>query len=305
MDFLQAQISQRSTNVDRLSQLINQGKNFDYENWKEGADKTFQEQLTKFSDLGQRAVSEKIASEGEAIGAFTGAPAAYKLGTGFYKYGLGESGKGFFDRGATKAIGYRDVAIDKVKAKFASDKAPVEEEPAVAQEAETGGETTGLEDALLGFGGETTAASTTAATTTEGARFAIFPGQVQPEVAEAEAAQIQASQAATEGATTAATEGATEAATEGATDAVVSDVVGDGAAAVASTGIGAPIVGAIAAAGALTFGLVELFGHHSHHPHRPTLPSFSAGAIASQYNLGSTILPNIANQAKEIGTSVF
>lgn len=302
MDFLQAQISQRSTNVDRLSQLINQGKNFDYENWKEGADKTFQEQLTKFSDLGQRAVSEKIAREGEAVGAFTGAPAAYKLGTGFYKYGLGESGKGFFDRGATKAIGYRDVAIDKVKAKFASDKAPVEE-PAVAQEAET----TGLEDALLGFGGETTAASqaaSTAATTTEGARFAIFPGQVQPEVAEAEAAQIQASQA-TEATTTAATEGATTAATEGAADVVVSDVVGDGAAAAAATGIGAPIVGAIAAAGALTFGLVELFGHHSHHPHRPTLPSFSAGAIASQYNLGSTILPNIANQAKEIGTSVF
>jgi len=292
MDFLQSQISQRSTNVDRLSQLINQSKNFDYENWVEASNKTFQEQLTKYSDLGQKAVSEKIASEGEAIGAFTGAPAAYKLGTAFYKYGLGETGKGFFDRGATKAIGYRDVAIDKVKAKFTSDKAPVGEEPAVAQEAETGGETTGLEDALLGFGGETTAASTAAATTTEGARFAIFPGQVQPEVAAAEAAQIEA------GATEA---GATEAVTEGAT-------IGGLEAAdagLAATGIGAPVAGAIAAAGALTFGLVELFGHHSHHPHRPTLPSFSAGAIASQYNLGSTILPNIANQAKEIGTSVF
>lgn len=289
MDFLQAQISQRSTNVDRLSQLINQGKNFDYENWKEGADKTFQEQLTKFSDLGQRAVSEKIASEGEAIGAFTGAPAAYKLGTGFYKYGLGEKGQAFFDRGATKAIGYRDVAIDKVKAKFASDKAPVGEEPAVAQEAET----IELQDVLLG-GGETTAASTaasTAATTTEGARFAIFPGQVQPEVAQAEAAQIEA------GATEA---GATEAVTEGAIGGLEAADAG-----LAATGIGAPVAGAIAAAGALTFGLVELFGHHSHHPHRPALPSFSAGAIASQYNLGSTILPNIANQAKEIGTSIF
>ncbi len=290
MDFLQAQISQRSTNVDRLSQLINQSKSFDYENWVEASNKTFQEQLTKYSDLGQKAVSEKIASEGEAIGAFTGAPAAYKLGTAFYKYGLGETGKGFFDRGATKAIGYKDAAIDKVKTKFTSDKAPVGEEPAVAQEAET----IELQDVLLG-GGETTAASTaasTAATTTEGARFAIFPGQVQPEVATAEAAQIEA------GATEA---GATEAVTEGAT-------IGGLEAAdagLAATGIGAPVAGAIAAAGALTFGLVELFGHHSHHPHRPALPSFSAGAIASQYNLGSTILPNIANQAKEIGTSVF
>jgi hypothetical protein len=76
-------------------------------------------------------------------------------------------------------------------------------------------------------------------------------------------------------------------------------------AALASTGIGAPLAGLIAVGGAIAFGLDELL-HHSHKPKAPVMPYSSATpAISTQYNLSSTILPTGSSLQSRGGTMTF
>ena len=76
-------------------------------------------------------------------------------------------------------------------------------------------------------------------------------------------------------------------------------------AALASTGVGAPLAGLIAVGGAIAFGLDELL-HHSHHPKAPVLPYSSATpAISSTYNIGSTILPTGSSLQSRGGAMTF
>ena len=70
-------------------------------------------------------------------------------------------------------------------------------------------------------------------------------------------------------------------------------VAGD--AALAETGIGAPVAGAIAVLGGIGYGLYELLGHHSHKPKTPNMPDFTPTPFQSQYNATSAILANTSN----------
>tara|TARA_R110000822_G_scaffold56668_8_gene143039 strand:- start:158 stop:1477 length:1320 start_codon:yes stop_codon:yes gene_type:complete len=70
-------------------------------------------------------------------------------------------------------------------------------------------------------------------------------------------------------------------------------VAGD--AALAETGVGAPVAGAIAVLGGIGFGLYELLGHHSHKPKTPNMPDFTPTPFQSQYNAASAVLANTSN----------
>ena len=70
-------------------------------------------------------------------------------------------------------------------------------------------------------------------------------------------------------------------------------VAGD--AALAETGIGAPVAGAIAVLGGIGYGLYELLGHHSHKPKTPNMPDFTPTPFQSQYNATSAVLANTSN----------
>jgi len=79
----------------------------------------------------------------------------------------------------------------------------------------------------------------------------------------------------------------------------------DADAALAATGVGAPLAGLLAVGGAIAFGLEELF-HHSHKPKAPVMPySSSASALSSQYNISSTILPTTSSLQERAGTMTF
>tara|TARA_R100000951_G_scaffold8297_2_gene7535 strand:- start:3512 stop:4621 length:1110 start_codon:yes stop_codon:yes gene_type:complete len=77
-----------------------------------------------------------------------------------------------------------------------------------------------------------------------------------------------------------------------------------GEAALASTGVGAPLAGAIAVAGAITFGLEELL-HHSHKPKAPLMPVSANRAIQTPYNISSTILPAGSSLQQMQGAMTF
>ena len=82
--FLSQQIQQRASNVGRLQDLISSNKNRFEADWKEEANKQFQEGLSKYSAKLQNAVSKDIASESEGNAILGAAPAFYSLGTGTY-----------------------------------------------------------------------------------------------------------------------------------------------------------------------------------------------------------------------------
>lgn len=75
---------------------------------------------------------------------------------------------------------------------------------------------------------------------------------------------------------------------------IIAPLVGADAA-LAESGIGAPVAGAIAVLGGLGYGLYELLGHHSHKPKTPNMPDFTPTPFQSQYNAGSAILANTSN----------
>ena len=79
----------------------------------------------------------------------------------------------------------------------------------------------------------------------------------------------------------------------------------DADAALAATGVGAPLAGLLAVGGAIAFGLEELF-HHSHKPKAPVMPySSAASAISTQYNIGSSVLPTGSSLQTRSGTTTF
>lgn len=81
--------------------------------------------------------------------------------------------------------------------------------------------------------------------------------------------------------------------------------LGSADAALASTGVGAPIAGLIAVGGAIAFGLTELL-HHSHKPKAPVMPYSSATpALTTQYNISSSILPTSSSLQSRQGTMSF
>lgn len=77
-----------------------------------------------------------------------------------------------------------------------------------------------------------------------------------------------------------------------------------GETALASTGVGAPLAGAIAVAGAIAFGLDELL-HHSHKPKAPLMPVSANRAIQTPYNISSTILPSGSSLQQMQGSMTF
>lgn len=60
--------------------------------------------------------------------------------------------------------------------------------------------------------------------------------------------------------------------------------------ALASTGIGAPLSGAIAAAGAVGYGIYDIFHHHKKPPKVPKAANIPP-PITSRYNIGASIIP--------------
>ena len=81
--------------------------------------------------------------------------------------------------------------------------------------------------------------------------------------------------------------------------------LGTADAALASTGVGAPIAGLLAVGGAIAFGLSELL-HHSHKPKAPVMPySNATPALTTQYNISSSILPTSSSLQSRQGTMSF
>lgn len=113
--FLQQQVSQRSSNTDRLSSLIQQTKGLQSEEWRDDANKLFDSQLNDYSNKASEYVQNKIASTSEGAGVLTQVPHFYSLGTGFYKNVLGERGKTALDETA-KGL---KIVKDKVNQKIA------------------------------------------------------------------------------------------------------------------------------------------------------------------------------------------
>lgn len=113
--FLRSQVSERSSNSDRLSSLIQQTKSLDFEEWRDDANKLFDAQLNDYSNKASEYVQQKIASTSEGANVLTQVPHFYSLGTGFYKNVLGERGKTALDETA-KGL---KIVKDKVNQKIA------------------------------------------------------------------------------------------------------------------------------------------------------------------------------------------
>ncbi len=113
--FLRDQVSQRASNTDRLSSLIQQTKGEQFENWRNDANNLFDAQLNDYSNKASQYVQEKIASTTEGAGVLTQVPHFYSLGTGFYRNVLGERGKTALDETA-KGL---KIVKDKVNSKIA------------------------------------------------------------------------------------------------------------------------------------------------------------------------------------------
>lgn len=113
--FLREQVSQRASNTDRLSSLIQQTKGEQFENWRNDANKLFDAQLNDYSNKASEYVQNKIASTTEGAGVLTNVPHFYSLGTGFYRNVLGERGKTALDETA-KGL---KIVKDKVNSKIA------------------------------------------------------------------------------------------------------------------------------------------------------------------------------------------
>ncbi len=113
--FLRDQVSQRASNTDRLSSLIQQTKGEQFENWRNDANRLFDSQLNDYSNKASEYVQNKIASTSEGAGVLTQIPHFYSLGTGFYRNVLGQRGKFAFDETARGV----DIVKNKINSKIA------------------------------------------------------------------------------------------------------------------------------------------------------------------------------------------
>ena len=323
--FLSQQIQQRASNVGRLQDLISSNKNRFESDWKEEANKQFQEGLSKYSTKLQTAVAKDIASESEGNAILGAVPAFYSVGTGTYKNMLSKDGKKFFDAKAQKIIDR-----SKSSRQFVSDALG----EAKQELTETGQKISQKANQLLGSAGEKIKGWTDSGNNQllqvqqeiemadpevlgnlrntsnvgleeqgEGEITRLPTSTSTPATQAAEEAgestltqNISADAAATTAGTTEAESAATTAATSAATTSGVTEgenVAAGLAATAAETGPGAILFGGAAAAIGLGVGLYELFSHHSHKPKAFRPPSLNvAPAIQSRYDISKTILPS-------------
>ncbi len=380
--FLRDQVSQRASNTDRLSSLIQQTKGEQFENWRNDANNLFDAQLNDYSNKASEYVQNKIASTTEGANVLTQVPHFYSLGTGFYKNVLGQRGKTAFDETAkglkivkdkvnskiaektgvdvektagnvktrvnniadqlegnapetsTRLYSYRGVQtaetppsemapqsnqmLDRSNNPFRTNVEPTEEVmPTSNPTLETRNNLANIEEQSPE---EIMRTGDINATLSAEEKQAINVAQESIPVAEEGAGEsglvsnttelgtapyLGTANAVGEGGTaTFGGVGAGEAVGETGLLAGTTEL-GSADAALASTGVGAPLAGLIAVGGAIAFGLDELL-HHSHKPKAPVMPySTATPALSSQYNISSTILPSGSSLQARGGTMAF
>ncbi len=378
--FLRDQVSQRASNTDRLSSLIQQTKGEQFENWRNDANRLFDSQLNDYSNKASEYVQNKIASTSEGAGVLTQVPHFYSLGTGFYRNVLGERGKTVLDETAkglkivkdkvnskiaektgvdvektagdvktrvnniadqlegntpetsTKLYKYQGVQtaetppsemapqsnqmLDRSNNPFRTNVEPTEEVMATSNPTlETRNNLGNIEDASPE---EIMRTGDINATLSAEENQAINAAQESIPVAQGESGLVSNTTelgtapylgtanavSGTEG--TATFGGAAVGEEIGETGLIAGATeLGAADAALASTGVGAPLAGLIAVGGAIAFGLDELL-HHSHKPKAPVMPySTATPALSSQYNISSTILPSGSSLQARGGTMAF
>jgi hypothetical protein len=358
-NFMRQQISQRASNSERLSGLIQQTKGTAFEEWRDDASRLFDSQLNDYSNKASEYVQNKISSTTEGGNILTNVPHFYSLGTGFYKNVLGQKGKTALDDTA-KGI---DIVKNKVNQKIA-EKTGVNVEKNIGniktrvnnitdqlqgntpetstkvyqyrgvQTAETppsdlSPQTNEIRDLTnnpfrsnfepkeeimrssdptletrnkIGNVSERDPINTSEVTPVEQAAQNELVSQTT-ELGSAPYIGTANAVSGTEGISTFGGAATGEAVGETGLLAGTTEL-GAADAALAATGVGAPIAGLLAVGTAITFGLAELF-HHHHHPKAPVMPYSSATpALTSQYNIGSTILPTASLQSRQ-GTMSF
>ena len=326
--FLSQQIQQRASNAGRLQDLISSNKNRFESDWKEEANKQFNEGLSKYSAKLQTAVAKDIASESEGNALLGATPAFYSIGKGTYKNMLSKGGKEFFDNRAQKiidgskssrefvgeALGEAKQELKEAGQKISQkanqllgttgekikswvdvgDNQLLQRQQDVAREMQLGDpEDIGLTDPReLGLQEQGTGEITSLPTSTSNSATRAAAEAGESTLTE----NVSADAAGATAGTTAGATGVEDAVTTGTTTAGVTgaeDAAGAIAATAAETGPGAILLGGLAAAIGAGVGLYDLFSHHSHKPKQFSAPSFtSSPAIQSRYDISKTILPS-------------
>jgi|DEB0MinimDraft_6_1074348.scaffolds.fasta_scaffold63240_2 hypothetical protein len=331
-NFLSQQIQQRSSAVGRLQDLITSNKNMFTEEWRENAQKDFQEGLDKYNTQLQNAVGKEIANKSEAVGILAGTPAFYSIGTGAYKNLLSKEGKESFDNIArnmaknaepakklvSEALGEAKEGLGKISQKAnqmlgrasekisdwtdVGDNALLQRESATAREQIMGDPenplvtdpTMSAEEALGNVRSLPTATSNSQTAEAEAAGRSNLTENISAEAA----GEI-------EGTTTA--EAATlagdvaPAVTSGLADEITAGLL----AAAPEAGPGAVLLGGLAGLVGVGAGLATLFAHHTHKPKQFVEQNLSTPAIASRYDITKTILPSVSKTLGTGGTMQF
>jgi len=322
--FLSQQIQQRASNAGRLQDLISSNKNRFESDWKEEANRQFNEGLSKYSAKLQTAVAKDIASESEGNALLGATPAFYAIGKGAYSNMLSKDGQKFVDRQAQKIIDGSKSSREYVSDALGEAKQEL---------TETGQKISQKANQLLGSAGEKIKSWTDVGenkllqTQQNLAREMEMgdPGTIgltDPRdlgLEEQGTGEISSLPTFTSNsATTAAEQAGTSTLTEniganaaadiaGTTAAADADAVAGTLAAVApETGPGAVLLGGIAGLIGAGVGLYDLFSHHSHKPKAFSAPSYSTSpAIQSRYDISKTILPSSSQTLGVGGTMSF
>ena len=322
--FLSQQISQRASNINRLQDLVSSNKNRFESDWKEEANKQFQEGLSKYSAKLQTAVAKDIAAESEGNALLGATPAFYSIGKGTYKNILSKDGKEFFDARAQKII-------DKSK----SSREFVNEAVGEAKQelTEAGQKISQKANQLLGSAGEKIKGWTDIGNNQLLQRQQDVAREMQmgdPEnILMAEPRELGLEEQGVGEITslpTSISTSATTSAREAGESTLTSNIGADAAADIAGTsavtgaedvavglagvapetGPGAILLGGVAAAIGAGVGLYDLFSHHSHKPKKFSPPSYtSTPAIQSRYDISKTILPSSTQSLGVGGTMQF
>ncbi len=326
--FLAQQIQQRSSNVSRLQDLITSNKNMFSEEWKETAQKDFQQGLDKYSTQLQNAVGQEIANKSEAVGILAGTPAFYSIGTGTYKNLLSKEGKKSVDniarniaKQAEPAKQYVSEALGEAKDELsniqqranqmlgrASEKIDdwtgvgnnrlLQRQTATAREQIMGDPenplmtdpTMSAEEALGDIRGLPRVISNSQTTEAEEAGRSNLTENISSDTAGEIAGTEEAGEAVGE-----------TAATTGLADEITAGLL----AAAPETGPGAVVLGGLAGLVGIGAGLASLFAHHTHKPKQFIQQNLSTPAIASRYDITKTILPSSTKTLGTGGTMQF
>lgn len=309
-NFLSQQIQQRSSAVGRLQDLITSNKNIFTEEWRENAQKDFQEGLDKYNTQLQNAVGKEIANKSEAVGILAGTPAFYSIGTGAYKNLLSKEGKESFDNIA-RNIAKKGEPIKNIFSKQKPDMGiPKQVEATTAEQAnedlslippESRVSEEGLNQAIFtdeeGIGNVKSLPTATSNSQTAEAEAAGRSNLTENISAEA-AGEI-------EGTTTA--EAATLAGdvAPAVTSSLADEITAGLLAAAPEAGPGAVLLGGLAGLVGVGAGLATLFAHHTHKPKQFVEQNLSTPAIASRYDITKTILPSVSKTLGTGGTMQF